>query len=378
MILKQNLLIFLFAIGTVISLDAQIYPITLDNRIDNSNKIILAKVVNKNCYWDAVGADIYTSYTLEVTCFTKNPSNHNYVDVILLGGTVEDEVQMVYPNINLKIGQEYMLALNELNNSTILPTQLSRTSNPTFEPYSYARNQFNPSDGDLDNDGVQDIYDIDPNDPNSDSDQDGISDTQETNGDGVYQPNTDWNPLSACDPSPQNGNCQAIDLDGDGFYGNYPENSREYDPDDFNPCIPNAQVTIHTTKDTWINQQSPSTNYGQSTLLYLNETETQQKRALIHFDVSKFNGSTVNSAKLFFHVSNANIGAILELNKMNQDWEEGSQNQGIGTSNWNNSFSSQSWTPGGNYNTTPILSEPINSSGWTFVTIPSSVNLILD
>ncbi len=420
MILKQNLLIFLFAIGTVISLDAQIYPITLDNRIDNSNKIILAKVVNKNCYWDAVGADIYTSYTLEVTCFTKNPSNHNYVDVILLGGTVEDEVQMVYPNINLKIGQEYMLALNELNNSTILPTQLSRTSNPTFEPYSYiqgilpmhngyyqdyfnstplhesqllsliydktnvtpkrpdgsdftARNQFNPSDGDLDNDGVQDIYDIDPNDPNSDSDQDGISDTQETNGDGVYQPNTDWNPLSACDPSPQNGNCQAIDLDGDGFYGNYPENSREYDPDDFNPCIPNAQVTIHTTKDTWINQQSPSTNYGQSTLLYLNETETQQKRALIHFDVSKFNGSTVNSAKLFFHVSNANIGAILELNKMNQDWEEGSQNQGIGTSNWNNSFSSQSWTPGGNYNTTPILSEPINSSGWTFVTIPSSV-----
>ena len=236
-----------------------------------------------------------------------------------------------------------------------------------------ARTQFNPSDGDLDNDGVLDIYDIDPNDPNSDSDKDGISDIQETNGDGIYQPSTDWNPLSACDPFPQNGNCQEVDLDGDGFYGNYPANFNEYDPDDFNPCIPNAQVTINTTKDTWINQQSPTTNYGQGTLLYLNDTELQQKRALIHFDVTRFRGSTVNSAKLFFHVSSANIGAILELNKMNQDWQEGSQNQSTGTSNWNNAFTNQPWIPGGNFNPTAILSEPINSSGWTFVNIPSSV-----
>ena len=418
--MKQTLIIFLFAIGTITSLVAQIYPITLENRINNSGKIILAKVVDKNSYWDALGADIYTSYTLEVTCFTKKPSNHKYVNVILPGGRVEDEIQMVYPEMKLRIGQEYMFALNELRNSAILPTQLARTSNPTYEAYSYnqgilpmtngyyqdyfkktpmhesellsliyaqtnvtpkrpdgstftARNQFNPSDGDLDNDGVQDIYDADPNDPNSDSDGDGISDTQETNGDGVYQPSTDWNPLSACDPFPQNGNCQAIDLDGDGFYGNYPINSNEYDPDDLNPCIPNAQVTITSTKDTWINQQSPTTNYGQSTLLYLNETASQQKRALIHFDVARFKGSTANSAKFYFHVSNANIGAILELNKMKQDWEEGNQNQNTGTSNWNEASSNESWIPGGNYDPTPILSEPINSSGWTFVTIPTSI-----
>ncbi len=419
MTLKQYLIVLFFLIGTVASLVAQIYPITIEDRIDNSTKIVLAKVVNKKSYWDATGSDIYTSYTLEVTCFSKNPSNHNYIDVIILGGVLEDEIQMVYPTINLKIGREYMFALKELNNSNVLPTQLARTNNPTYEAYSYnqgilpmsdgyyqdyftstpihesellnliytrtnvtpkkpdgstftARNQFNPSDGDLDNDGVQDIYDADPNDPNSDSDKDGISDTQETNGDGIYQPDTDTNPLSACDPSPQNGNCQGIDIDGDGFFGNYPTNLNEYDVDDFNACIPNSQVTITSTKDTWINQQSPSTNYGQSSLLYLNETESQKKRALLHFDLSKFNGSVVG-VELFFHVSSANIGAILELNKMNEDWEEGNQNQNTGTSNWNQSFDGQSWNPGGNYNPTPILSEPVNSLGWTAIEIPASL-----
>ena len=223
----------------------------------------------------------------------------------LPGGTLEDEIQMVYPSINLKIGHEYLFTLNELTNSSILPTQLARTSNPTYEAYSYnqgilpmndgyyqdyfnstpmhesellniiyaktnvtpkkpdgstfiARTQFNPSDGDLDNDGVQDIYDIDPNDPKSDSDEDGISDTQETNGDGVYQPSTDWNPLSACDPFPQNGNCQAIDLDGDGFFGNYPTNFNEYDPDDFNPCIPCLLYTSPSPRDATLSRMPSS------------------------------------------------------------------------------------------------------------------------
>lgn len=215
--MKQSLLVFLIAIGTITSLDAQIYPITLKDRIDHSAKIILAKVIDKNSYWDAMGTDIYTSYILEVTCFTKNPGNHKYVNIILPGGRLEDEIQIVYPEIKLKIGQEYMFVLNRLNKNFVLPTQLARNGNPTYEAYSYiqgilpmnngyyqdyfnktpihesellniinaqtkvtpkrpdgrtftARNQFNPNDGDLDNDGVQDI-DADPNDPNSDSDK---------------------------------------------------------------------------------------------------------------------------------------------------------------------------------------------------------------
>ncbi len=418
MTLKQNLLV-LFVIGTVNSLFAQMYPISLENRIDNSAKIVLAKVINQNSYWDATGSDIYTSYTLEVTCFTKDPSYHKYVDIVLPGGRVEDEIQVIHPSVSLTVGKEYMFALKQTHNNNILPNHLARTGNPIYESNSHnqgivpmtngyyqdhfnstpireselleliaartnitpkkpdgstftPRTQFNPNDGDLDNDGVQDIYDKNPNDPNSDSDGDGISDTQETNGDGIYQPDTDTNPLSACDPATHNGNCLPVDFDGDGFYGNFPTSASDYDPNDYNPCIPIAQVTITATKDTWINQQSPTTNYGQSNLLYLNETESQKKRALLHFDLSKFSGSVVNSAELFFHINSANSGAILELNKMMQDWEEGNQNQNAGTSNWNESYPNQSWI-GGNYDATLLLSEPVNSIGWTSITIPSTL-----
>ncbi|GIV31516.1 MAG: hypothetical protein KatS3mg029_0867 [Saprospiraceae bacterium] len=62
----------------------------------------------------------------------------------------------------------------------------------------------NSSDPDDDNDGVADNDDVDPFDPNSDSDGDGISDRIETGGDGQYDPGVDTNPLD-------------VDTDGDGL-----------------------------------------------------------------------------------------------------------------------------------------------------------------
>ena len=61
-----------------------------------------------------------------------------------------------------------------------------------------------PCNFDEDNDGVLEKDDVDPNDPNSDSDGDGISDIIETGGDGSYDRDVDTNPLMA-------------DTDGDGI-----------------------------------------------------------------------------------------------------------------------------------------------------------------
>jgi len=61
-----------------------------------------------------------------------------------------------------------------------------------------------PCNYDEDLDGVSEPYDVDPNDPNSDSDGDGITDNVETGGDGIYDAGIDTNPLSA-------------DTDEDGF-----------------------------------------------------------------------------------------------------------------------------------------------------------------
>jgi len=96
----------------------------------------------------------------------------------------------------------------------------------------------NANDPDDDNDGVADANDVNPQDPESDSDFDGISDNDETGGDGVWHPGTDSNPLDACDPDTGNANCAGTDADGDGFFANYPASNPFHDPDDADACIP--------------------------------------------------------------------------------------------------------------------------------------------
>lgn len=98
----------------------------------------------------------------------------------------------------------------------------------------------NDVDTDDDNDGVNDTNDIDPYDPESDSDFDGITDNTETGGDGSYDPGTtaDTNPLEACDPNPNHANCIGIDADADSYFANYPTSHTAYDPDDNNQCVP--------------------------------------------------------------------------------------------------------------------------------------------
>ncbi|MEZ5057689.1 MAG: hypothetical protein R2879_11720 [Saprospiraceae bacterium] len=53
----------------------------------------------------------------------------------------------------------------------------------------------NGVDTDDDGDGVLDTQSDDPYDPNSDSDNDGLSDIIETHGDGRFDPGIDTNPL---------------------------------------------------------------------------------------------------------------------------------------------------------------------------------------
>ena len=81
-----------------------------------------------------------------------------------------------------------------------------------------------------DNDGVADANDINDFNPSSDSDGDNLSDNTETGGDGVYNPIPDSNPLNACDPNPTSSACVPQDLDGDLFFGNYPDNHPKFDP----------------------------------------------------------------------------------------------------------------------------------------------------
>lgn len=405
----------------ILSLSAHVYPVDIDTRIENSSQISIAKVVNKFSYWDGDGREIYTTYTMQVVCYAKNPSNHYFFDLILPGGTVGDEVQVNYPFVQLLIGHEYMVAMKDVSLRKLNPTHLSRSRNPKFEPYSFIqgilpiengyyqdyfeeepihevslltkifsktlqktknpdgtdfefRTTFEQIDGDVDNDGVADIYDLDPNDPNSDSDGDGISDSSETNGDGIYQPENDSNPLSACDPNPQTGGCIGVDNDGDGFYGNYPKGNNFFDPNDQNICLPNNMITIPIEKDNWINELSPTLNYGKSTSLYMSEAQGQKKRTLFQFDLSSLNpGNQVFEAQLNFYVENVNDGAIVDIFKLLEPWEEGTENQSVDTGNWSQSNPNTSWTEGGKFDPTRLLSKAVNQVGWVNLSLPKEL-----
>ncbi len=103
--------------------------------------------------------------------------------------------------------------------------------------------QTNDVDTDDDNDGVADIDDEDPYDPESDSDGDGYSDAEETGDDGEYNPASDSDPLSPCDPNPNVIACTAVDEDSDGYFPGIDANDPQFDPDDTNPCLPSAAAS---------------------------------------------------------------------------------------------------------------------------------------
>jgi hypothetical protein len=109
----------------------------------------------------------------------------------------------------------------------------------------------NAFDLDDDNDGVADAMDVADFNPESDSDNDGITYGQETGYDGIYHAGTDSNPLNACDPSiTSTGGCLPKDLDNDGFFENYPVTHDLFDQNDANPCIPNSAVQSCPCEDT--------------------------------------------------------------------------------------------------------------------------------
>jgi len=103
----------------------------------------------------------------------------------------------------------------------------------------------NGQDFDDDNDGVADVDDVNPYDPNSDSDGDGIPDNVETGGNGVYDPSEgDSDPLDPCSPNINNLACSGTDDDKDGYYANFTPDDPQYDPDDSNPCVPDCRVGL--------------------------------------------------------------------------------------------------------------------------------------
>ena len=97
---------------SIASVNAQIYPVELEERIDGSTTAIIGTVSEKVSYWDVEGKNIYTLHIVEVTAFAKGPKyGVEQIGVITEGGIVGNKMERTFPGVNMALGEEVFVLL---------------------------------------------------------------------------------------------------------------------------------------------------------------------------------------------------------------------------------------------------------------------------
>ena len=131
-----SLLFILLAIPIM----ACVHPVSLGDRVDNAAQIVMGTVIKQEAAWDTKRENIYTIYTLHSEAYLKGSMTSYYIDIILPGGIVEDEAQIMNPSIDLRINQFYLFTLENLSDEKkILFENISSSSNPQYQLYAYVQ-----------------------------------------------------------------------------------------------------------------------------------------------------------------------------------------------------------------------------------------------
>lgn len=83
---------------------AQLIPVSLEQRIDNSSAIFEGKVISKTSFWDASHTHIYTSNIIGVYKVFKGELTASQVEVITPGGIVGGDMEQVTHTLQLNEG----------------------------------------------------------------------------------------------------------------------------------------------------------------------------------------------------------------------------------------------------------------------------------
>jgi hypothetical protein len=114
-----------------------LYPVSLNQRIDASEHIVLGKLVAQESYWDAAHFNIYTLNTVEVTAYLKGAMSAQQVAIITMGGVVGDRAQITTPSLELAPYNEYVLFLGE-DNHTVDNRAIRQTQPSLYQAETYA------------------------------------------------------------------------------------------------------------------------------------------------------------------------------------------------------------------------------------------------
>jgi hypothetical protein len=103
---------------------AQLVPISLAERVENSTLIFEGKVISQEAYWDDNRQAIYTSSVIEIYKLFKGQLITNKVEIINRGGIVGDRMERVSHTLELNIG--------DVGVFTAIPTNIKLTTKPNL------------------------------------------------------------------------------------------------------------------------------------------------------------------------------------------------------------------------------------------------------
>ena len=113
-ILKFNLLVFLFALSFNMYSQELLEEISLQEQVEDATTIVEGMVIAKQSFWDKDYKRIYTVNTFEVTKVFKGDMVSK-VNVVTMGGTVDDSFLIVSPSLSLNVNDIGLIALKEYN-----------------------------------------------------------------------------------------------------------------------------------------------------------------------------------------------------------------------------------------------------------------------
>ena len=133
------ILAFIFILASL-PLFATVIPIQLDQRIESSGQIILAKVINASSYWTENKQNINTTYTMEAIAYLKEANVEYTFQLILPGGEIDGEMEVVSPNVQMEIGKEYLVLVENAPKSIQNPNSPNTASRVTaYRPYAFVQ-----------------------------------------------------------------------------------------------------------------------------------------------------------------------------------------------------------------------------------------------
>ncbi|MCB0849566.1 MAG: PKD domain-containing protein, partial [Bacteroidetes bacterium] len=119
--MKKLLLFLLFTlmIQSVYS-QCMLYPLSLQDRVNNSDAVIEAKAIQQNSFWNNSNDFIYTATTLEVHAVYKGNINNSFVTLITEGGTVGNIKIVAEPELQIHSGETGIFFLKPAGNYSVV------------------------------------------------------------------------------------------------------------------------------------------------------------------------------------------------------------------------------------------------------------------